>query len=121
MNSSLRLVFSAVCASEGEKGGEMAMCRPGPDRLQHALNMLLHQRGGGPPQSHHVLHLRSRRLRVLPGTTDHIEAFHGEVNRGRIGPRVMPVANDHVLWNQSHRRVSVNAARRPFSQTRKFA
>ena len=33
----------------------------------------------------------------------------------------MPVANDHVLWNQIHRRVSVIAARLPFSQTRKFA
>src|SRR6267143_1763883 len=47
--------------------------RPGPDGLHYALKMLLHLLRGRFPKSHHVLYLSRRRLRVLPGTTDHIE------------------------------------------------
>src|SRR5205823_3133074 len=83
--------------------------------------MLLHLRRGGLPKSHHVLHLRRCNVRILPATTHHIEPLHGEVNRRLIGPRVMPVANDHVLWNQIHRRVRVISARLPLSRTRELA
>src|SRR5207244_13203776 len=38
--------------------------RAGPDRLHHALKMLLHLRRGRFTKPHHVLHLSGRRLRV---------------------------------------------------------
>src|SRR5882762_4663909 len=92
--------------------------RPGPDRLHDALKMLLHLLRGRLPKTRHVLYLRSRRLRALPGTTYYIEPFHCEINRCLIRAHVMPVADDDALWNQIHRRVRVVAARLPFSQTR---
>src|SRR5712691_8838754 len=54
--------------------------RTGPDRLRHAKKMFLHLRRGRFPESHHVFHLCSRRVRVFPGTTHHVEVLHREVN-----------------------------------------